>query len=76
MKLSRQTKEIIQTVIFLLVIALLVFAYIIYPLNRTKHMLARKNIDSFSNDSLVLNDPTVFTDSGLVVDTFRVEADG
>lgn len=76
MKLSRQTKEIIQTVIFLVVIAILIMAYVVYPLNRTKHMLARKDIDTFSSDSLVFNDPTIFTDSGLVVDTFRVEADG
>ncbi len=77
-KLSRQTKEIIQTVIFLLVLALILFFYVIYPLNRTKAVFARPNIDdnTYNNDSLIENNPTPFVDAGLATDTFRVESEG
>jgi pimeloyl-ACP methyl ester carboxylesterase len=77
-KISRQTKEIIQIVVFLLVVALLLIFYVIYPLNRTKAVFARPNIDddAYSNDSLLVNDPAAFVDAGLTPDTFRVESEG
>ena len=74
-KLSRQTKEIIKTVLFFLVVALLVFVYIIYPLNRTKAIMARPGVDDYNNDSLVTNDPAPFVEAGLPADTFRFEPD-
>ena len=75
-KLSRQTKEIIKTVLFFLAVALIVLVYVIYPLNRTKAIMARGDVDNYSSDSLVMNDPTTFIDAGLVADTFRFEPDG
>lgn len=75
-KLSRQTKEIIKTVIVLLIVAMIAFFYIIYPLNRVDKMMARTDIDEFNPDSLPANDFILFTDSGLVADSLRVESDG
>lgn len=75
-KLSRQTKEIIKTVLFFLVVALIVLVYIIYPLNRTKAIMARPGVDDYNNDSLEVNDPAPFVEAGLSVDTFRYEPDG
>jgi len=75
-RLSRQTKEIIKTVLFLLAIAILVAVYIVYPLIRTKAMMGRADIDDYNSDSLALNDPAVYVDAGLPVDTFRFESDG
>ncbi len=76
MKLSRQTREIINIVIFLAVAALLVVTYIVYPLNRTKAIMGRGDIDNYNEDSLPANDPSVWIDSGLAADSFMVEADG
>ena len=75
-KLSRQTKEIIKTVLVVCAIAALVAVYIVYPLNRSKATMARANIDEFNEDSLSINDPTAYAEAGLVADTFRVESDG
>ena len=77
-KLSRQTKEIIQIVAFFLIVGTLLVTYVIYPLNRTKAIFARPNIDdeTYSNDSLLVNDPTPFVDAGLAPDTMRVESEG
>ncbi len=75
-RLSRQTKEIIKTVLFVLTIAILVTAYIIYPLNRTKVIMGRADIDDHNPDSLAVNDPTSYVEKGLPADTFRFEADG
>jgi pimeloyl-ACP methyl ester carboxylesterase len=77
-KISRQTKEIIQIVVFFLVVGTLLVTYVIYPLNRTKAIFARPNIDddSFHNDSLLVNDPSFFVDAGLTPDTIRVESEG
>lgn len=77
-KVSRQTKEIIQIVVFFLVVGILLVTYVIYPLNRTKAIFARPNIDeeSFHNDSLLVNDPAPFVEAGLTPDTIRVESEG
>jgi len=76
-KLSRQTKEIIQIVVFLVVAALLVIAFIIYPLGQVKDQFARTDIDDYdNNDTVIVNDPAVWIDHGLPVDTFKVESDG
>ncbi|HWR81730.1 MAG TPA: alpha/beta fold hydrolase [Candidatus Deferrimicrobium sp.] len=75
-KLSRQTRETIKTIAVLLVVALLVVAYIIYPLNRVKASMARANIDDYENDSLHVNDVSAWVNAGMTPDTFRVESDG
>ncbi|MDH3892783.1 MAG: alpha/beta hydrolase [candidate division Zixibacteria bacterium] len=76
MKLSKQTREIINMVIFVLVAALLFVTYVIYPLNRTKAVMGRDNVDDYYEDSLEINDPAAWIDSGLIADSFTVEADG
>jgi len=76
MKISRQTREIINIVVFLVVVGLLLTFYVIYPLNRTKALMGREGVDDFATDSIPPIDPTLFVEAGLAVDTFRVEADG
>ncbi len=77
-RLSKQVKEIIKTCVVVLALALLVFFYWIYPLNRAKAMWGRTDLDSYQPDSLLArsNDPTAFAFDGVAIDTFRVEADG
>lgn len=75
-KLSNTIKEIIQIIIFLIVVGLLLTAFVIYPLNRTKAMMGRVDIEKYSEDSIMSNDPTYFVDEGLTVDTFSLETDG
>ena len=76
MKISRQVKEILQIVVFLLVVGILLFFYVIYPLNRTKAAMGRENIDEFDTDSIPPNSVELFVEAGLAVDTFRFETDG
>lgn len=75
-KLSKTVKEIIKTVIFFLIIGLLLTAFVIYPLNKTKTMFGRADIDDIDFDSLPINDASVFSEANLPIDTFRVETDG
>lgn len=75
-RLSRTVKEIINTVIFVLAIALLLTAFVCYPLGLTKEFLARPDIDEYNPDSLFANDATLYIEAGLPIDTFRVETDG
>jgi dipeptidyl aminopeptidase/acylaminoacyl peptidase len=75
-KISRQVKEIIQIVVFLIIVGALLYFYAIYPLGQTKTLFARPDIDDFDNDSIVTNDATIWEEAGLPVDTFRVESDG
>jgi pimeloyl-ACP methyl ester carboxylesterase len=75
-KMNQTFKEILQIVIFLLVVGIIVMVAVIYPLNRTKALMARPNADDFEPDSLALNDPAPFVEVGLVADTFRIDADG
>ena len=75
-RLSQNQKEIIKTVIFFIVIGVLGFYYCVYPLSRTKAALGRVNVDDYVPDSTQINDPSLFIEAGLTVDTFRVEADG
>jgi len=75
-KMNQTFKEILQIVIFLLVVGIILVVAVVYPLNRTKAMMARPNADDFDPDSLVLNDPALFVEAGLVADTFRIDADG
>jgi pimeloyl-ACP methyl ester carboxylesterase len=75
-KMSQTVKEIIQVVVFLLVLGIVLMVFLIYPLNRTKAFSARPDIDDFNADSVPINDPTLFLELGAAVDTFRVDADG
>ncbi len=77
-RLSKLVKEIIKTSIVVLSIALLVFFYWVYPLNRAKAMWGRTDLDSYQPDSLLArpNSPTAFAVEGAAIDTFRIEADG
>jgi len=75
-KMSQTVKEIIQIVVFLIVVGLLLTSFVFYPLNRTRAITARLDIDDFNPDSLPLNDPTAFIEAGFTVDTFRIDADG
>lgn len=75
-RISRQTREIINIVIFLLIVGVLLTTFVIYPLMKTKLIMARANLDDYNSDSLVTNDATMFVEAGLVVDTFRIESDG
>ncbi|MFH1686327.1 MAG: hypothetical protein ABIE70_02245 [bacterium] len=76
MKISRQTREIINIVIFVLVVAALVLTYVVYPLSRTKAIMARPGVDEFQEDSTVVNDPATWVQAGLLVDTMTIETDG
>ncbi|UCC45394.1 MAG: alpha/beta hydrolase [Candidatus Zixiibacteriota bacterium] len=74
-KISQTTKEILQIVIFLVVVAVLLTAFVCYPLNRTKAIMGRVDVDDFNPDSLPANDPTAFVEAGLPFDTFHVDPD-
>jgi len=76
--LSRQVKETIKIVLSVLVVGALLFFYWIYPLNRSKAMWGRADLETYNRDSTLLmpNDPSIFSGSPIVVDTFRVESDG
>jgi pimeloyl-ACP methyl ester carboxylesterase len=75
-KLSRQTRENIKIVAALLIVGILVFVYIVYPLNRSKALMGRENLDTFTEKPLPANDPATYVAAGLKPDTFRVETDG
>jgi len=74
--MSRAVKETVQTVAVVLLVAILIAVYVIYPLNRTKVLMARPDIDSYTPEPVAANDPSAFVAAGLDIDTFRVEADG
>lgn len=75
-KISRQTREIINIVVFFIIFGLLLFFYVIYPLGRAKVIMSRADIDHYNIDSLPVNAPGPFADAGLICDTFTVETDG
>ena len=75
-RMNQTVKEVLQIVIFLAVVGLLLAIFLILPLNRTKTALARPDVDDYNADSLPVNDPTLFVEAGLTVDTFRIDADG
>ncbi|MCK4858357.1 MAG: alpha/beta hydrolase, partial [candidate division Zixibacteria bacterium] len=75
-RISRQTKEIIKTVIVLLIVAALVVVFIVYPLNRVRVSMGRADMDSYNPDSLPANDAGAWIEAGLSPDTFHVESDG
>ena len=78
MKLKKQTKETIQIIAFFLIVAAVIFFYMVYPLNRTKALMGRPNLDDYKErtDSIIANDDSLWVENGLSPDTFRVETDG
>lgn len=74
-RLSRQTREIINTVLMLLGVAAVVVVFFVYPLNRSRAVMGR-SAEEVSLDSLAANEPAGYVEKGLPFDTFRVEADG
>jgi pimeloyl-ACP methyl ester carboxylesterase len=56
----------------------LLFFYMVYPLNRTKALMCRTNLDEYNElaDSIIANDASLWIQSGLTPDTFRVDTDG
>lgn len=75
-RLSRQTRENIKIGAVLALAALLLFLFVIYPLNRSKALMIRSDFDQFMLDTLPPNSPSPFAEAGLVVDTSRLEPDG
>ena len=75
-KMSRATKDTIQTIAVIVVVILLVLIYVVYPLNRSKALWARPDIETYKPTPLLTNDPAAFLAEGILIDTFRVEADG
>ena len=78
MKLKKQTKETIQIIAFFLIAGAAIFFYMVYPLNRTKALMGRPNLDDYNErtDSVIANDDSLWIVHGLNPDTFRVETDG
>ncbi len=74
--MSETTKEILQIVIFLVVVGILSFMLVCYPMNRTKAITGRIDIDEFNVDSLAVNNSTLFVEAEIPADTFTVETDG
>ena len=52
-KISQTVKEIIQIVVFLLVVGILLTAFVIYPLNRTSAIMGRADDDVIDPDRLL-----------------------
>jgi pimeloyl-ACP methyl ester carboxylesterase len=75
-RLSKETKEIIYIVAFLVIAALLVMVYVVYPLHVVKATFARPDIDTFNPDSLQAIDLTRWTQYGLQPETIHVQTDG
>ncbi|MBN1212368.1 MAG: alpha/beta hydrolase, partial [candidate division Zixibacteria bacterium] len=74
-KISRQVREIINIVLFFVIVGVVLTAYVIYPLNRTKNTMGRVDIGEYKTDSLPVNDPAVFVEAGLATDTFSLDID-
>ena len=71
-KMSQTVKEITQVVVFLLVVGILILVFVIYPLNRTKAILARPDIGDFNPDSLPPNDISALVDLHAMGDHIRI----
>ena len=74
-KLSWKTKENIKTSLVLIIVALLIATYAIYPLNNSDTLFSRADTDIILIDSLTPNNPGLFDSTGFAIDTFRFEPD-
>jgi hypothetical protein len=71
--MSKKTKEIVQTSTVITVVVLFIIFYVIYPLIVIPKMTARPDRDKFDDSDFILpNDPSFFTQLGLMPDTFAV----
>jgi len=74
--MSKKTKEIVQTSTVLVLAALFIIFYIVYPLITVRKLVSRPDGEKFEDPEFVLeNDPSFFTESGLYPDTFTVVTD-
>ncbi|MBU0982984.1 MAG: lysophospholipase [candidate division Zixibacteria bacterium] len=74
-KMSQTVKDILQIVVFLVVVAVLVISFVVYPLNRTKALMGRPDLEQYNPDSLAINDPAVFAEEGFAADSLHIEGD-
>ncbi len=73
--MSKKTREIVQTTAVLVIVALLLTFYVIYPLLTVSDMAARtdrERFDELEEEFIPDNDPSYFTDLGLTPDTMTV----
>jgi len=71
--MSKKTRENVVTITVLVIIALIVIFYIIYPLITVNKMTTRPDSNQFDDPEFTLqNDPAVFVENALVPDTFDV----
>ncbi|UCD17632.1 MAG: alpha/beta hydrolase [Candidatus Zixiibacteriota bacterium] len=71
--MSKKTREIVQTTAFLVLLALFIVFYIVYPLITMPDLTARADRDRFEEAEFTLeNDPSFFIDLGLSPDTFSI----
>ncbi len=79
-RISNQTKEIINIILFFLMVGILVTFYWIYPLSLAKTGMGRNDLKEYSDmlDTLseLPNEALLWEEAGLKPDTFRVDADG
>ena len=78
-RISRKTREILEIVIFLLVVGILLTTFVIYPLSSTRNQFARPDLDDYDTDvqdSLRINEDGVYSQLDASIDTFFVDADG
>jgi pimeloyl-ACP methyl ester carboxylesterase len=79
-RLSKQTKEIINIVLFFLAVGLVVTFYWIYPLGRAKVAMGRANLDEYMENidslSALPNSALKWEEGGFAPDTFSVDVDG
>lgn len=74
--MSKKTKEIVQTTTVLVLAALFIIFYIIYPLITVRKLVSRPDGEDFEDPEFILrNNPSFFTEMGLNPDTFAVVSD-
>jgi pimeloyl-ACP methyl ester carboxylesterase len=74
--MSKKTREIVQTTTVLVVIALFVAFYIVYPLITVPRLSARQDREKFEDPAFIPeNDPHFFLEKGFRPDTFSVSTD-
>jgi hypothetical protein len=68
--MSKKTREIVQTISVLVLVALLIAFYAIYPLLYVPDLVSRPNADNFKDpEYMPVNNPAFFLEAGLNPDT-------
>lgn len=76
-RISRKTREILEIVIFFVVVGVLLTTFVIYPLSATKSQFGRPDLDDYEAvDTLTINSPGAYAALAQPVDTFFVDSDG